>query len=133
MKTNKALAGAAMAVGLALGGCANDYYGHGYAGVDYGYGYAYPYYGDYYGWWGGYYYPGTGYYVYDRYRRPFYWNDAQRAYWQGRTYHGSGAPAAHWEHWNHAAGAPGGVRPQGFRGGGGGVRFHGGGGHHGHR
>jgi hypothetical protein len=38
----------------------------------------------YWGWHGGYYYPGTGYYVYDRYRRPFRWTDAQRRYWTER-------------------------------------------------
>ena len=33
----------------------------------------------YYGWYDDYYYPGTGIYVYDSYRRPRTWNDDQRA------------------------------------------------------
>ena len=53
-----------------------------------GYG-AYPgYYGGLgYGWYDNYYYPGTGIYVYDSYRRPHMWNDRQRSYWSNhRTY-----------------------------------------------
>lgn len=72
--------GAALLAGL--GGCADDYYG-GYGGGYYGGGY----YGSaapYYGWYGDYYYPGTGVYVYDRYRVARRWSDADRAYWQGR-------------------------------------------------
>ena len=38
----------------------------------------------YYGWYGGYYYPGSGYYVYDRYRHPHRWNGSQQRYWQNR-------------------------------------------------
>jgi hypothetical protein len=49
-------------------------YGSGYGGcVD-----------PYWGWYGDHYYPGSGYYVYDRYRRPYRWTDAQRRYWQER-------------------------------------------------
>jgi hypothetical protein len=82
---------------LALGGCAYDNYGPGYGGYGYnGYygdaGYAGPYYGDYgspygapyFGWYGDFYYPGTGVYVYDSYRRPHTWNDEQRTYWTSR-------------------------------------------------
>ncbi len=58
-------------------------YGYGYSPYRYsryGYGYGYaPY-----GWYDGFYYPGTGYYVYDSYRRPRYWSDAQRRYWNQR-------------------------------------------------
>jgi hypothetical protein len=98
---------------VALGGCAYGYgdygpygglsvglgYGSGYGGYydgyygGYGYG-AYPYgpYGSYtnnlgypyYGWYGDSYYPGTGIYVYDSYRRPHVWNDRQRRYWTDR-------------------------------------------------
>lgn len=88
--------------GLALGTAAcTD--GYGYSGLGVGYGAAYggdPYYdgyggwggggwggaglASYYGWQGDYYYPGTGVYVYDRYRRPHRWNGAQQRYWQGR-------------------------------------------------
>ena len=52
----------------------NGYYGAGYGGVGAGY----------FGWYGDYYYPGNGVYVYDRYRRPYRWNDGQRRYWEGR-------------------------------------------------
>ena len=61
-------------------------YGGGYGG--YGYGYPYGgYYGGYdpFGWYGDYYYPGTGVYVYDRYRNRHVWNDGQRRYWQDRS------------------------------------------------
>ena len=86
-----------VAAGVGLGGCAtyspfgygsgvsvsygdryyDPYYSSRY-GSRYGYGYA-PY-----GWYDGYYYPGTGYYVYDQYRNPYYWNDYQRRYWTVR-------------------------------------------------
>lgn len=78
--------GLAIAAALGLSACADYGYGGiggGYAGV-----YGDPYYAGgvspYWGWNDGFYYPGTGYYVYDRYRRPFRWNGAQQAYWQGR-------------------------------------------------
>ena len=41
------------------------------------YDYGYP---GYYGWYGGFYYPGNGIYVYDRYRRPYRWNGNQQRY-----------------------------------------------------
>jgi len=88
---------------LALGGCAYGNYGGLGFGVGYGggygsYGYASPYYGGYgyndayygsfgapyYGWYDNYYYPGTGMYVYDSYRRPHVWSDRQRSYWTSR-------------------------------------------------
>jgi hypothetical protein len=100
------------AAGLSLGGCAygdlgvglgygdpygygyGPYGGYGYDPYDYGYGgygsygYGSPYFGGYYGspfgWYDNYYYPGTGYYVYDTYRRPHVWSDAQRRYWSQR-------------------------------------------------
>ena len=72
-------------------------YGAGYPGYDYGYGYGagypgygygYPGYGlgyaPYWGWYDNFYYPGTGYYVYDIYRKPHRWTDAQRHYWTQR-------------------------------------------------
>ena len=81
--------------GLALGTAAcTD--GYGYSGVGVGVGAGPGYYGDpyyaggygtgYYGWYGDYYYPGTGRYVYDRYRRAHRWNGAQQRYWQQRRY-----------------------------------------------
>ena len=87
---------------LVLGGCAYDDYGYGggygypYSGVSVGVGYGggYGYYGGGYGyggmyspfgWYDDFYYPGTGFYVYDSYRRPHRWNDYQRRYWTQRT------------------------------------------------
>jgi hypothetical protein len=85
-----------LTAGVGLGGCAT-YSPFGYGnGVSIGYGnngYYDPYYSRYgsryasyspYGWYDGYYYPGAGYYVYDRYRNPYYWNDYQRRYWTVR-------------------------------------------------
>ncbi|MCU6455793.1 hypothetical protein LPN01_17065 [Sphingomonas sp. A2-49] len=72
-----------VAVGYGGGGYYGDGYGYGdpYGG---GYGYGYGGYPSYFGWYGDYYYPGTGIYVYDQYRRPYRWNDGQRRYWEGR-------------------------------------------------
>jgi len=97
------LIGLALVAGLATAAC-NDGYGYGgvsagygsggYYGPAYGYGdVGYPGYGgyggygyapSYFGWYGDYYYPGTGVYVYDRYRRAHRWNGVQQRYWQGR-------------------------------------------------
>lgn len=101
----KRLGLASLVIGLGIGaaGCTD---GYGYSGVNVGYasGYGDGYYGDgyggygdgyygagyggvgagYFGWYGDYYYPGNGIYVYDRYRRPYRWNDGQRRYWEGR-------------------------------------------------
>lgn len=95
-----ALLGVILGAGLGTAACTD---GYGYSGVAVGYGnggyygdgygYADPYYGggygygagsSYFGWYGDYYYPGTGIYVYDQYRRPYRWNDGQRRYWEGR-------------------------------------------------
>lgn len=64
-------------------------YGYGYGQPYYGVGYGYPYYGGgygnpYYGWYDGYYYPGTGYYVYDRRGSRQRWSDQQRRFWESR-------------------------------------------------
>jgi hypothetical protein len=73
-------------------GYGSSYYGSGY-GSGYGYGPyggygAYPGYyggyGSYYGWNDNYYYPGSGTYVYDSYRRPHVWSNNQRSYWTSR-------------------------------------------------
>ena len=87
------LAAMGLAGALALGGCAYDD-GYGYGGVSvgtgyYGGGYYDPYYspgyyGGGYGWYNDYYYPGTGYYVYDRGGRRHRWSDSQRRYWEAR-------------------------------------------------
>jgi len=74
-----------VSVGLGNSGYYDPYYGSGYGyGAGYpGYGYGYGF-DPYWGWNDGFYYPGTGYYVYDTYRRPFRWTDAQRRYWTQR-------------------------------------------------
>ena len=63
-------------------------YGYGYGAGYPGYGYGYPGYGyayaPYWGWYDNFYYPGTGFYVYDIYRKPYRWTDAQRRYWNLR-------------------------------------------------
>ncbi|MBX3594114.1 hypothetical protein [Sphingomonas sp.] len=72
------------AAALGLAACTD---GYGYSGVSVGYGsagYAGTYGDPYWGWYDGYYYPGTGYYVYDNYRRPMRWSDGQRRYWEQR-------------------------------------------------
>ncbi|HEU4810063.1 MAG TPA: hypothetical protein VFS69_05335 [Sphingomicrobium sp.] len=73
------------------GGCYDPYSGAGgYGGYD-PYGFPYGGYGygscggSYWGWNNGYYYPGTGYYVYDSYRRPHVWSDSQKRYWSERV------------------------------------------------
>ena len=103
------MAALALAVGLGVAGCSD---GYGYSGVsvgyaagnygpydDYGYDYAGYGYGapSYFGWYGDFYYPGSGIYVYDRYRRPYRWNDGQRRYWESQRhgYHG-GRAATNW-------------------------------------
>jgi hypothetical protein len=97
---------------LALGGCAygdvglgmgygSPYYGYGYGSPYSAYGYNSSYYGygnsPYYGagygspfgWYNNYYYPGSGYYVYDSYRRPHVWSSRQRSYWTSRQTSGT--------------------------------------------
>ena len=80
-------------------GYGSPYYGYGYGGgptISIGYGNYYgsrysPYYGGYgygspyYGWYDNYYYPGSGYYVYDSYRRPHVMTTTQRQYWSSRS------------------------------------------------
>lgn len=82
---------AAFASILALGGCTE---GYGYGGVNVGYGSGY-YYDDYpygpyapYGWYDDYYYPGNGYWLYDRGGARHRWSDRQRRYWEQRREHG---------------------------------------------
>jgi hypothetical protein len=71
-----------VSVGLGNSGYYDPYYsGYGYGAGYSGYGYGFD---PYWGWNDGFYYPGTGYYVYDRYRRAHHWTDAQRRYWEAR-------------------------------------------------
>jgi hypothetical protein len=89
---------------LSLGGCAYGYGGYGgyggfggYGGssisIGYSSGYYDPWYGGYgygygspyYGWYDNFYYPGTGYYVYDTYRRPHRMSSRQQSYWSRRS------------------------------------------------
>ena len=118
----------ALVSGLALGGCAYDMYGdpYGYGGLSVGvgsgyyggygypygsYGYGYPYggygYGAYdpFGWYGNYYYPGSGIYVYDHHRTRHVWTDDQRRYWQDRhnrwqSHTGSTTTGDNWSGWD---------------------------------
>lgn len=85
--------GLALASALALGGCYDD--GYGYSGVSVGYGsggyYGYddPWYRGYgpnYGWYDGFYYPGHGYWLYDRNGHRHRWSDRHRRYWEGRRH-----------------------------------------------
>jgi uncharacterized membrane protein len=78
---------------LTLSGCMGDDYGYG-GGVSLGYSSGY-YGGDpYWGWYDDYYYPGAGYYIYDRGGRRYSWNDSQRRYWEGRR--GSRSSRENW-------------------------------------
>jgi hypothetical protein len=73
-----------VSVGYGNSGYYDPYYGYGYGYPRYGYsrlGYGYS---PYWGWNDGFYYPGSGFYVYDAYRRPFRWTTAQRRYWELR-------------------------------------------------
>ncbi|WP_454278330.1 hypothetical protein [Sphingomonas sp. Marseille-Q8236] len=119
---------ALMAAGLlALGGCTDGYgysgvsvgsgfgggYGPGYYGGYGGYGYA----PSYYGWYNDFYYPGTGVYVYDRYRRPYRWNDGQRSYWEGRRNAWRGGPIRdQWRGWGRSGWRGDNWRGNGWRG-----------------
>ena len=75
-----------LVAGLSAGACSTyGSYGYGGYGGGYGSGVTLSYSGgNYYGWNDGYYYPGTGFYVYDRYRRPYRWNNFQQRYWSDR-------------------------------------------------
>ena len=81
--------GVGVGVGIGNGGYYDPYYsGYGYGSPSYGYGYSNYGYGygssPYFGWYDGFYYPGTGYYVYDRDRRPHRWTARQQRYWTDR-------------------------------------------------
>ena len=118
----------ALAAGvLSLSACADDMYGpYGYGGMNVGYGYG-GYYGPYdygygpygygygyngydpFGWYDDFYYPGVGFYVYDSYRRPHYWNGTQQRYWSGRVSNfqrqtGTTSAHANWSGFSHGGG-----------------------------
>jgi hypothetical protein len=88
----KVASAAALASALLIGGCAYDDYAYGGVNVGYGNGYYYdddPYgYGPYayapFGWYDGYYYPGNGYWLYDRGGGRHRWDDRHRQYWEHR-------------------------------------------------
>jgi len=63
-----------VSVGIGTGGYYDPYYG------DWGYYRSNPYWG----WYDGFYYPGTGIYVYDRQRRPYRWTAGHQDYWTRR-------------------------------------------------
>jgi hypothetical protein len=77
-----ALIAASAAIGLS--GCVTDDYGYGYSGVSVGYGSGFYDSSPYWGWYDNYYYPGTGYYIYDHSGRRHRWSDNHRRYWEGR-------------------------------------------------
>jgi len=130
--TRMKLAALGLIAAVGLGGCTDGYgysgvnvgynggygdYGDGYYGDDYyGAGYGGGYYpagltSSYFGWYGDYYYPGTGYYVYGRDRRPYRWSDEQRRYWEGRRgpnrNWGNGQGRPNWQGFNGNQGRPG--------------------------
>jgi hypothetical protein len=105
------LAAVALTSALVLAGCAYDDYGYGYGP----YGYGYPHssvsigvgygggYGSYdpFGWYGNYYYPGTGIYVYDRSRTRHVWSGDQQRYWaQRRQNSGTSSTSENWSGWD---------------------------------
>jgi hypothetical protein len=113
-----------LAAGLGLSACAYDGgYGYGGLSVGYGGGYCDPYYYDCYsgyggyggyggysdpwwGWYGDYYYPGIGIYVFDRSGRRHRWNDNDRRYWEGRRGHWGNRDwnDRRWERWDNFRG-----------------------------
>lgn len=74
-----------MVAGLGLSGCVTmlDPYGHSSVSVGVGYRGG-DYYDPYYGWYDDFYYPGNGYYIYDRRGHRHRWNDRHRRYWLER-------------------------------------------------
>jgi len=90
---------------VGLSACA-AYDGYGYGGGYYGSGYGMAD-APYYGWYNDYYYPGTGYYVYDRDGRHHAWDRDQRRYWQSRARY-RGNRGANWQNYR----ANRGDRPQ---------------------
>ena len=75
-----------------------------YGGYDaYGYGYGYDgAYDPWWGWYGDYYYPGIGFYVYDQGGGRHRWDDRTRRYWEGRrhAYGGRDWNDSRWQRWD---------------------------------
>ena len=81
MLARRFAAAATLALTSLAAACGDDYYYDRPARYSYyNGGYRQPYWG----WYGDYYYPGTGVYVYDRYRAPRRWNDGEQRYWLDR-------------------------------------------------
>lgn len=80
MARHLAKIGLGLALALGVTACADDdFYGHpGYAYYNPGWGQPY------WGWYNGFYYPGTGVLVYDRYRVGRPWDFYEQQYWIGR-------------------------------------------------
>jgi hypothetical protein len=105
-----------LAAGLGLGACAYDRgYGYGGLSVGYGSGYCDPYWDDcysgygrggyydpWYGWYGDYYYPGIGIFVFDRWGRRHRWSDDHRRFWEHRRHNWGGRDwnDRRWERWD---------------------------------
>lgn len=104
----KPLIGAALLGAAAtLGACTGGGYGRSGVAVGYNSGWGNPYWG----WYDNYYYPGTGAYVYDRYRHRRAWNDVQRGYWLQRRNDWRGE--RRWRNnWRDFRGRPGIRRPR---------------------
>ncbi|HEX2764344.1 MAG TPA: hypothetical protein VHM92_10970 [Allosphingosinicella sp.] len=104
------LAAILLAGTLGLSACA---YGSSYGyGRSYGSRYCDPYWDDcygsayydpWYGWYGDYYYPGIGFYVFDRWGRRYRWSDDHRRYWEGRRHRWGDRnwDDRRWERWDH--------------------------------
>lgn len=100
-----------VSIGVGYGG----YGGYGYGGYPYGgyyggYGYGNPYGGygyDPFGWYGDYYYPGSGIYVYDRSRTRHVWSGDQQRYWSQRRqqwqgHSGTTSAGENWSGWDRS-------------------------------
>jgi hypothetical protein len=97
-----------VSIGVGYGGY--GYGGYPYGGYYGGYGYGSPYGGygyDPFGWYGDYYYPGSGIYVYDRSRTRHVWSGDQQRYWSERRqqwqgHAGSTSTGENWSGWDRS-------------------------------
>ena len=118
------IAGLGLTAVFGLSACVDDGYGYGGGGIGYASSGWDPYYGGFsgdpdWGWYGDYYYPGTGYYVYGRDNRRYRWNGAQQNYWRGRSQYWNNAHRDIRPMWRDFRGPGGGNNWQGGRPGGG--------------